>query len=74
MNSKDKDFLGKLCVKESSILIGLEKFWATEFSSIGGLGWYSAHQSQNYQISTHQSPLHQIFKSTHKTITPTNVT
>ena len=34
MNSKDKDFLEKFCVKESSNLIGLENFGVT-----GWVGW-----------------------------------
>ena len=37
----DKAFLEKFRVKESSILIGLENFGATEFLIIGWLGWYS---------------------------------
>ena len=49
MNLKDKAFLGKFPVKESSILIGLENFGATEFLIMGWLGWY---QSKNEQIST----------------------
>ena len=48
-------------MKESTILIGLENFGCTVFSIMGGLGWYSPHQSKNDQISTHQSPLYQIF-------------
>ena len=41
MNLKGKAFLLKFHVKESSILIGLENFGATEFSIMGWLGWYS---------------------------------
>ena len=36
-----KAFLEKFPVKDSSILIGLENFGATEFLIIGWLGWYS---------------------------------
>ena len=50
MNSNDKAFLEKFCVRESAILIGLEN-----------VGWYSLYQSKNDQISFHQSPLNQIF-------------
>ena len=38
MNAKDKAFLERFPIKESSILIGLENFGATVFSIIGGLG------------------------------------
>ena len=41
----------------------LRKFWGALFVIMDGLGWYSSHQSKNDQISTHQSPLHQIFTS-----------
>ena len=56
MNSKDKAFLEKFCVKESSNLIGLENFGATGFSITAMLGWCSPHQPKSDQISTHQSP------------------
>ena len=35
------NFMLKLCVKESSDLIGLENFLAAVFSIIAELGWYS---------------------------------
>ena len=38
MNLKGKAFLEKFCVKESSILISLENFGATEFPIMGWLG------------------------------------
>ena len=38
MNAKDKAFLERFPIKESSILIGLENFGATVFCIIGGLG------------------------------------
>ena len=38
MNSKDKFFLNKFRVKESSLLISLENFGAAGFSITGGLG------------------------------------
>ena len=63
MNSKDKPFQEKFSLKESSILIGLEHFGATEFSIMDDLGCNSPNQSKSDQISTHQIPLHQIFKS-----------
>ena len=47
MNLKDKAFLEKFSVKESSI----RNFGATEFLIMGWLVWYSAHQSKNDQIS-----------------------
>ena len=58
MNSKDKTFLGKFCVKESSILTGLEDFETSEFSIKFGLWWSSPpppfpHQSKNDDIFTH---------------------
>ena len=37
----DKAFPEKFRVKESSILIGLENFGATESLIMGWLGWYS---------------------------------
>ena len=37
MNSKDKAFLKKFCVKESSNLISPENFRATGLSMMGGL-------------------------------------
>ena len=46
MNLKDKAFLEKFCVKESSILIGRENFGATQFPIMGQLRWYSPHQSK----------------------------
>ena len=52
MNLKDKAYLKKFHVKESSILIGLENFGATEFFIMGWLGWYSLYQTKNDQIST----------------------
>ena len=52
MTLKDKAFLDKFRVEESSIQIGLENFGATEFPIMGWLGWYSLHQSKNDQIST----------------------
>ena len=55
INSKDKAFLEKFRVKESSNLIGLENFWATGCSIMAGLERYSLHQSKNDQISTHHS-------------------
>ena len=39
MYSRDKAFLGEICVKESSILIGLGNFGTREFFIKGGLGW-----------------------------------
>ena len=39
MNSRDKAFLGEICVKESSILIGLGNFRTRKFFIKGGLGW-----------------------------------
>ena len=39
MNSEDKAFLEKLCVKESNNLTGLEHFGTAEFSIC--LGWGS---------------------------------
>ena len=74
MNSKDKAFLNKFCVKESSILFVLENFGATGFSTMGGLGWYSPYQWKNDQISTYQSPLNQILHFPIKPLPPTNVT
>ena len=62
-NSNGRAFLEKFFIKESSILIGLENFGVMVFSIMGGLGWYSLHHSKIDQISTHQSPLHQIFTS-----------
>ena len=62
MNLKDKAFLEKFRVKESSILIGLENFEVT-VPIIGWLGWYSPHQLTNDQISTYQSPPNQISTS-----------
>ena len=66
MNSKDKTFLEKFCVKESSNMTGLENFEAVGFLIIAGLRWYSPHQSKSDHISGHQSPplpppSHQIF-------------
>ena len=54
MNAKDKAFMEKFPVKESSIAIDLENFETTVFSIIGGLGWYSLHQSKNDQSLPHQ--------------------
>ena len=56
MNSKDKAFLKKFRVKESSNLIAQENFGATEFPVMGELGRYSPHQSKNDQIFTYQNP------------------
>ena len=56
MNSKDKAFLEKFCVKESSNLIGLENLETAGFSITAVLGWYSPCQSKSDQIFTHQSP------------------
>ena len=55
MNSKDKAFLEKFCVKESSNLIGLENLGTAGFSITAVLGWYSPCQSKSDQIFTHQS-------------------
>ena len=38
MDSKEKTVLEKFSVKKSSIPIGIEDFWATGFSIMGGLG------------------------------------
>ena len=70
MNSKDKAFLDKFCIKKSRNLITIKNFGATDFSIIGGLGWYSLRQLKNDQISTHQSnphpaPTHHPTKSLH---------
>ena len=56
MNSKDKTFLEKFCVKESSNMTGLENFEAVGFLIIAGLRWCSPHQSKSDHISGHQSP------------------
>ena len=44
MKSKDQAFLEKFRVKESNILISLENFVATVFSTMFGLVSYSPHQ------------------------------
>ena len=44
MNSKDKAFLEKFCVKESSNLIGRENFETSGFFITALLGWHSPSQ------------------------------
>ena len=52
INLKDKAFLEKFFVKESSILIGVENLGATEFPIMSWLRWYYPHQSKNDQMFT----------------------
>ena len=60
MNSKDKALLEKFCAQESSSLIGLKLFWATNFSIMSRVRWHFSHQWKNDQSYTHQSPPHQV--------------
>ena len=64
MNLKDKAFLKKFSLKQSSILICLENV-GPQFPIIGVLFPF---QSSNDQTTTHQSPSSQIFHPSHKTI------
>ena len=43
--------LGTFCVKESSILIGLDNFRTRVFSIKSNLGWSSLHQLKNKEKS-----------------------
>ena len=52
MNLKDKAFLEKFPIKESSILIGVGNFGATLFPITSWLDWYPPGQSKNDQIFT----------------------
>ena len=47
MNSKDKAFLVKFRLTESSNLTGLENFGATDSPITSRLGWYSTYESKN---------------------------
>ena len=63
MNSKDKAFQEKFCVKKSSILTGWEIFVITRFSIMGEVVCNCSHQSKRDQISTHKSAVYQFFTS-----------
>ena len=74
MNSKDKAFLNKFCVKESSILFVLENFGATGFSTMGGLGWYSPINEKMTKFPPIRVPSTKFFHFPIKPLPPTNVT
>ena len=73
MNSEDKAFLEKFCVKESSSLVGLEIFGGARFSITIMLEWYPSHKSKSNQIFSHQSPptYTKYSHSPHESLTPT---
>ena len=69
MNSNDQAILEKFLVKESSILIGLENFGVTVFSTTDGLGWYSPINQKMTKSPPIRVPSTTFLHPTHKSLT-----